>query len=122
LQAVFAAMSLAFLLVSLLRREATGVALSAAAIGPSITLFLVYLGILCLPRFGYIGWYRVGVIPAIILFGGGGVIGNVLRFIDSGLENYASVGWFVLAVAINSYGSVLNVIAAVGLFRKEPIS
>jgi hypothetical protein len=118
---VFAAMSLAFLLVSLLRREATGEALSAAAIGPSIALFLVYLGILCLPRFGYIGWYRIGVIPALILFGGGGVIGNVLRFIDSGLENYASVGWFVLAVAINSYGSVLNVIAALGLFRKDPI-
>ena len=118
LQVIFACASLAYLVASLIRRETTGEALSAAAIGPSIAMFIAYLGILYLPKFKRVGWYRIGMIPALLLFGGGGVIGNVIRFVDTGLENYASVPAFALAVAINAYGTVLNIIAALGLFRR----
>ena len=56
LQALFAALSLSDLLASAIRQQVTGEALSAAAIGPSILLFLIYGAALLLPRFGKIGW------------------------------------------------------------------
>lgn len=120
LQATFAAASLAYLLLSLIRRETTGDALSAVPIGPSIALFLVYLAILYLPRTGRLGWYRLGMIPALILFGGGGVVGNILNYMETGLEHYASFPAFVVAVAINAFGTTLNAIALLGMFRTEP--
>ncbi|WP_209598153.1 hypothetical protein [Ruegeria sp. HKCCSP351] len=119
LQSIFAAASLTYLVVSLIRRETTGEALSAAAIAPSIAMFIAYLGILWLGRSEHIGWYRIGMIPALILFGGGGVAGNVLRYFQSGLENYAGVPAFLIAVLINGFGTVLNVIALFGLFKKD---
>ncbi|WP_204113194.1 hypothetical protein [Shimia biformata] len=120
LQTVFAALSLGYLVISLLRREMTGEALSAAAIGPSIAMFIAYLGVLYIGKIGKVDWYRLGMIPALVLFGGGGVIANVLRFMDSGLENYASNSAFAVAVAINGFGTVLNFIALLGLFRTAP--
>lgn len=119
LQSIFAAASLTYLVVSLIRRETTGEALSAAAIGPSIAMFIAYLSVLWLGRAGHIGWYRIGMIPALIPFGGGGVAGNVLRYFQSGLENYASVPAFLIALLINGFGTVLNVIALFGLFKKD---
>lgn len=59
------------------------------------------------------------VVPALALLGGGGVIGNIARFFDSGLENYASVPACTIAVAINAYDTALNIIAALGLFKSN---
>ncbi|SFM75457.1 hypothetical protein [Shimia aestuarii] len=117
LQALFAALSLGYLITSLLRRELTGDALSAAAIGPSIVMFIVYFGVLYIGKIGRVGWYRLGMIPALVLFGGGGVIANVLRYADSGLENYASNTTFAVAVAINGFGTALNIVALFGWFK-----
>ena len=119
LQSIFAAAYLTYLVVSLVRRETTGEALSAAAIGPSIAMFVAYLGVLWLGRAGHVGWYRIGMIPALILFGGGGVAGNILRYFQSGLENYANVSAFLVAVLINGFGTVLNAVAALGLFKRD---
>ena len=118
LQALFAAASITYLVASLIRQQTTGEPLSAAAIGPSIVMFIAYLGILVLPRMGRVGWYRIGMIPALLLFGGGGVIGNVVRYLDSGLAQYASVTAWSVAVGINAFGTVLNIIAALGFFRR----
>lgn len=71
LQVVFAAASISYLVVSLIRQQTTGEALSAAAIGPSIAMFIAYLGILYLPRLGRVRWYRIGMLPALVLFGRG---------------------------------------------------
>jgi hypothetical protein len=119
LQALFATLSLTYLLVSAVRQQITGEPLSAAAIGPSILMFLFYCGALFLPRFGKLGWYRTSMLPALVLFGIGGVIGNIARYLDSGLAEYASFFAWAIAVAINLFGTVLNVIAAFGLFGKE---
>jgi hypothetical protein len=42
-----------------------------------------------------------------------------MRYMDSGLEHYATFSAFAIAVAINSYGTVLNIIAALGLFKNQ---
>ena len=97
----------------------TGEPLSAAAIGPSIGMFLAYCGALFLPRIGKIGWYRISMVPALVLFGIGGVIGNIARYLDSGFAEYASFAAWAIAVTINLFGTVLNVIAALGLFSKK---
>lgn len=117
LQIVFATLSLSYLLVSAWRLQTTGEALSAAAIGPSIVMFLAYLACLALPHFGRIGWYRISMVIAVILFGGGGVIGNIVRYLDSGLDNYASVPAWAVAVGINLFGTILNIVALLGLFE-----
>lgn len=121
LQALFAALSITYLLASAIRQQITGEPLSAAAIGPSILMFLAYCGALLLPRIGRIGWYRASMVPALILFGIGGVVGNIARYLDSGLAEYASFSAWAIAVTINLFGTVLNVIAAFALFRRNPI-
>ena len=121
LQGLFAIMSLAYLFASLWRQQTIGEALSAAAIVPSILMFIVYSGCLLLPRLNRIAWYRVAMIVAIVLFGGGGVIGNVLRYFDSGLVDYASFSAWAIAVAINAFGTVLNTIAVFGLYKQRGV-
>jgi hypothetical protein len=120
LQALFAILALSYLLTSAVSLQITNEPLSAAAIGPSILMFIAYCGALLLPRFGKLGWYRTAMVPALILFGMGGVIGNITRYLDSGLAEYSSVTSWTIAVAINLFGTVLNIIAAFGLFRKNP--
>lgn len=117
MQAIFAAASLIYLLLSAIRVHVTGAPLSAAAIGPSIAMFVTYAGCLYLPSIGKIGWYRIAMVVAIILFGGGGVIGNVMRYLDGGLAQYAGFGAWAAAVAINACGTVLNILAALGLYE-----
>jgi hypothetical protein len=119
LQASFAAASLGYLFISAWRQSTTGEPLSAAPLVPSILLFVLYGACLLLPRFGRIGWYRIAMFPAIVLFGGGGVVGNVLRYVEGGLEQYATFGAWALAVAINGYGTVLNIVAGLGLFWRD---
>ncbi|KUJ83189.1 hypothetical protein AVO45_18575 [Ruegeria marisrubri] len=118
LQAVFAAMAIGFLIASGIRASWVGAPLSAADVPSSITLFVRYSACLFLPRYGEIGWYRIAMIPALVAFGGGGVIGNVVNFSQNGLASYASLPVFFVAIAINAFGSVLNIAAALGLFRK----
>lgn len=117
LQGVFAIMSLAYLFISLWRQQTMGEALSAAAIVPSILMFIVYLGCLLFPRLDQVKLYRVAMVLAIVLFGGGGVIGNVMRYFDSGLADYASFTAWAIAVMINTFGTVLNTIAVFGLYK-----
>ena len=72
-----------------------------------------------MPGIGKLGWYRISMVPALVLFGIGGVIGNIARYVDSGLAEYASFVAWAIAVTINSFGTALNVIAALGLFREK---
>lgn len=81
LQAVFAAAAIMFLLASGLRQQLVGEPLSAAPIVFSITMFVAYSVALLLPRFDRVGWYQLAMIPALLIFGGGGVIANVVNFL-----------------------------------------
>lgn len=119
LQAVFALLSVTYLLISLWRKEAIGEPLSAAALGPSLALFGLYAASLFLAKLPRKLWYRIAMVFALLFFGGGGVIGNIYRFFDSGLEQYASFPAWLIAVLINGFGSFWNVIAAFGLYKKS---
>jgi len=119
LQAAFAAASLAYLIASGLRLMIMGEPLSPAPLVPSILMFVVYSLVLFLPGMGRTLAWRLSMIPALILFGVGGVFGNVLRFVQTGTEFYASTFFWALAVAINGFGTVLNIIALFGFFRSE---
>lgn len=121
LQWLFAALAVGFLIASVVREGLTGAPLSAANIPISVALFVLYAGGLMLARADWVGWYRLAMIPALVFFGGGGVIGNVLRFAESGLAFYASTPAFLVAVLINAFGTILNIIAALGLFDRRPI-
>ena len=83
-------------------------------------MFVVYIACLFLPKNGQIGWYRIMMVVAIVFFGGGGVLGNIVRYLDGGAALYAGVGAWVVALAINAFGTVCNIIAALGLFRPSP--
>ncbi len=118
LQAIYACVAIAYLALSLWRLQSTGEALSAVTIGPSMAALFVYWFSLLLPRYGFIRSYRGVMLVALLIFGGGGVIGNIVRYMDSGLEHYASLPAFVIAVSINAYGTVLNVFAALGWYTR----
>lgn len=90
--------------------------LSAANIPMSLCLFAAYGACLWLAKLSRLTGYRIAMTCAVIVFGGGGVVGNLARFIDSGLTEYANLSAFVLAVTINAYGTLLNVRATLGLF------
>ena len=116
LQGLFAAAAIAYLLASGIREQTMGTPLSVAPVVQSILIFCVYIGCLFLPSIGRIGWYRVAMVPAILAFGGGGVIGNIVTYFSGGEASYASFGAWVVAVGINAFGTVLNIIAALGWF------
>ncbi len=117
LQAIFSVASVSYLLTSAYLESSTGAGLSAAPIGFSLAAFGVYSLCLLLPRLGHPKLYRVAMVGALLIFGGGGVVGNVVLYFQSGLERYASFSAWLVAVSINLYGTILNVIAACGWFR-----
>ena len=121
LQISFAIIAVGYLLLSAYQLQVTGQALSAAPALPAISLFVVYCSSLWLPRLGMIKGYRLAMLVAIVVFGGMGVIGNILRYLGSGLEQYSTLLAFIIAVAINGYGTVLNIIAALGLFKNPSL-
>lgn len=116
LQVIFAVASVSYLLISAWIEHKTGEPLSAAPMVPSLVLFALYGFGLYLAKLPKKLMYRIAMGLAILAFGGGGVVGNILRYMDSGLEHYASFTAYVTAVAINGYGTVLNIIAVLGLF------
>ena len=84
LQWLFAALAIGFLIASGISAWVAGAPLSAAPVLPSMALFALYAASLILPRIGRIGWYRLAMIPALVFFGGGGVIGNIVNFVERG--------------------------------------
>ncbi len=119
LQYIFALASVTYLLVSWWRKETLGEALSAAPIGASILMFIVYAVCLQLARLPKTLWYRLAMGVAVVLFGGGGVIGNIWRYLQDGLDEYASFGAFIIAVSINLFGTILNVMATLAMFKSK---
>jgi len=119
LQLLFATASISYLFINVWREHMTVKPLSPAPIVFSLILFGLYIMSLFLAKLHQTVWYRVAMGFAILFFGVGGVIGNIVRYMDSGLEDYSSFTALVAAVAINAFGSVLNGIAVLGLFREN---
>ncbi len=61
--------------------------------------------------------YRLAMAFFVVVLGYGGVVKHLLNYPD-GLSLYYSITAYVIAIGINVYGLVLNVIAASGRFRE----
>lgn len=83
--------------------------------GASMIIYALFL----LPGvFGRITLYRVLMAVAILVMGYGGVVKHVINFFGK-LSLYHSVAAWALAVGINLFGLVLNIIAATGRFDER---
>ncbi len=72
--------------------------------------------------FGYMKTYRLLMLASIVIFSWGGVIIHVFNYIEDPTLYYSLPLW-LLAMGINVFGLVLNVIAATGLFKNDlPVS
>ena len=122
LQILFAVASVSYLLISLWIENETGEPLSAAPMGLSLSLFALYsLSLLLSSRQNKL-MYRIAMGIAVVVFGGGGVLANILRYMDSGLDQYASFTTYVIAVSINIFGTIWNIIAGLGLFSSQTLN
>lgn len=119
LQVAYGIAAIAYLVTSAVRTLLVGAPLSAAPPMSMIPVFCVYVACLALPRRFHVGWYRGAMLIWLALLGGGGVIGNIMRYIESGLEYYSSLSAFGIAVLLNAIGAVLNALATFGLFRSD---
>lgn len=119
LQLLFVVASVSYLLANTWRVHFEIEPLSPAPIALSLILFGLYTMSIFLVRLKSKIWYRIAMGCAILFFGGGGVVGNIMRYMDSGLEQYASFSALALAVSINAFGTFWNVFAVLGLYRKN---
>jgi hypothetical protein len=63
--------------------------------------------------------YRVLMGLSIIVLGYGGIVKHLLNLAQDGLAKYSSATAFSLAVGINVFGLVLNIMAVSGKYKKE---
>jgi hypothetical protein len=81
--------------------------------------FMVVYAILLVPGFlRQIANYRYMMILAILLFFYGGIYLHVQNFQQEILDLYFSTGVWAVIFGINSFGLLLNLIAAIGCFRE----
>jgi ABC-type enterochelin transport system permease subunit len=73
--------------------------------------FFVYLAIVETHRFDNKYIYKGLMIIPLIGYGYGGVIMNVTRYLDTGLEFYFSFSAWAVAVLINLFGTIVNIVA-----------
>ena len=62
--------------------------------------------------------YRVLMGISVVGFGYGGVIYNILNYLQNGLEGYSSFTAWIIAIAINTYRLIFNFLAAIGKYEK----
>lgn len=114
-QCLYAFMGIGYNVLSHLAVASGGHAFSATAPltgGLSLALY----GLCLLPGFlGHLRVYRILMGVSILVFGYGGIVKHLLNY-PGGLDVYSSMTAYILAIGINVYGLVLNVIAVSGKF------
>lgn len=118
LQLLYAALGLGFNLLSyvLIASGRPGLTPVNPVVG-SATL-LIYVLMLLPGFYRKLTPYRILMGVCVIALGYGGVVGHVLNAFDK-LSLYASPVAWALAVLINGFGLVLNLIAVAGWFKTE---
>jgi hypothetical protein len=114
LQLVYVVLGLGYNSISLLRLYGGNKPLSATSPLSGIFIMLVYGLFLLTGYFGYDKVYRLLMALAFLILGYGGVLAHLQN--AANLSLYASTGAWVLAIAINLYGALLNLTALAGRF------
>lgn len=55
---------------------------------------------------------------AVLMFGFGGVLMNIVHYLQSGLEGFSSFPGFAVGVSINAFGLIWNALAAIGAYQR----
>ena len=115
LQLLYLIFGLAYNLISLIMFYSGGKALSETSPLLGAVTLLIY-GLFLLTGFaGKQKAYRVLMLVAFVVLGYGGVISHILNY--SNLELYYSATVWLVAILINLYGAVLNLIAFTGHYK-----
>jgi hypothetical protein len=80
----------------------------------TMTIYALFL----IPGFlGKITFYRILMLVAILVIGWGGIVTHIINIFTQPQLYYSLVAW-AIAVGINVFGLVLNIIAALGKFKR----
>jgi hypothetical protein len=113
-QCLYAIMGIGYNVLSCLAVSSGGKAFSTTA-PLTGSLSLALYGLCLLPGFlGHLRVYRILMGLSIVVFGYGGIVKHLLNY-PGGLDVYSSMTAYVIAIGINVFGLVLNVIAAAGV-------
>jgi hypothetical protein len=117
-QALYPLMAIGYLLASYWQVRSGGVQFSTASPLANMPLFAVYAACLLFGVYGMHGLYRSAMAAAILMFATGGVALNIANYVQTGLDGYSSFAAWAIGTAINTYGLVWNLIAALGAYRR----
>lgn len=117
LQCVYAALGVGYNVVSYARTAMGHAPLSTTSPFVGAAVLLIYALCLLTGVYRKITAYRLAMAFFVVVLGYGGVVKHLLNYPD-GLSLYYSLTAYVIAIGINVYGLVLNVIAASGRFRE----
>lgn len=115
LQVLYAILGILFNLFSWYLRSSNGVSLTPTAPLSGILAMSIYGLFLLSGKFQKINLYRILMLIAIIIFGYGGIIKHVL-LLNQNPEIYYSTSAGIIAILINAFGLVLNVMAVFHMF------
>jgi len=80
----------------------------------TMTIYALFL----IPGFlGKMTFYRILMLVAILVIGWGGIVTHIINIFTQPQLYYSLVAW-AIAVGINVFGLVLNIIAALGKFKR----
>ena len=119
LQLFYCLLGAGYNIVSYILTSAGSSPLSATPPLVGVISMLVY-GICLTPGFlGAIKIYRLLMGIAIIVYGYGGIVKHLMNFYQNGLTDYSSMAAWAIAIGINVFGLVLNIMAVSGKFRNS---
>jgi hypothetical protein len=116
LQAVYCLAGIGYNVISLILSRTGGTPLSATNPVTGMIVMAVYGGCLVVGALRYVRIYRVLMALSLLVFGYGGVIVHVMNFAADRTFLYSSMTAWAVAIGINVFGLVLNLVAALGFF------
>lgn len=117
LQALYMIAGVGYNGISYIMLHTAGKTLSTTSPALGATTLLIYGLCLLFGYFGYYKVYRLLMLVALIGFGYAGIFLHMLNF--SNIHLYYSFTAWLLAVAINIFGAILNLIALIGKFSTD---
>jgi hypothetical protein len=114
---LYAALGIGYNVVSMVVTASAGRGLSHTNPVTSIVSLLIYILALIPGFLGRLTIYRILAFASILVFGYDGVLTHILRYPN--LESYYSPATWAVAIAINAFGLILNIMAAAGIFQND---